>query len=739
MGQKPSAMPAVQQHPEPSPMQSQGSPTLKQRRYTIQTSDNPWVPARHNTGLHEDLEEGVRRAERSLTNGLDFARDPGNRPGERHPHEKRHYRGLDPNTKGLSIKHRKHFSLRSHHGHFDFGHHHRRQPIARKWGILRKRITAVIACINTGLVGYIVGVYAGEVPRIQYNVVDEKHYIIQGNIYLYIGLAISTFLFWPLPLLHGRKPYTLAALAFTLPLQFPQAVIVEGVRQPTDAGYRMGLLLVRFFTGLALGFANVNFITTILDLFGASLQSKRPHQELVLINDVRRQGGGMGLWLGLWTWSFIASIAIGFMTGAGIIQSLNPAWGFYVVVIIVASVLVLNVMAPEPRRSAYRRSMTNHYDDEKEKYTRRIARGEIKLHTSSEGPMWWGEEVYAGVKLSMRMFFQRGFMVLAFYVGWIYAQIVLVIIVSSLSHHILQRTDPSSQLLGALLSRNYKWQPKYVGAGVMSIAIGALLAVPLSKANLFSRDRKQGPRTDSMTFQEHMTWSSHLLRRIVFMLVLPFAGLAYTLASPGRKVHYTVPIIFAGLLGFLSNLAIAECYGLIMETFDTSDLQPGANSRHRLQSLAPEVSRRRTNYSSFPRVTAGIFLSQTIAFLLAAAATGIGGAMTRNLGAQKATGVTAGILLFLTLLLTAALARFKSVQVIPNGAFGSRKTSAAAGPFAHVEDEYWKPVIIGNPSGKMRRMSLLELGGMSRWTEIRRLNNLLRETNGSSGNRSPDS
>jgi len=138
----------------------------------------------------------------------------------------------------------------------------------------------------------------------------------------------------------------------------------------------------------------------------------------------------MGLWLGLWTWSFIGSIAIGFMTGAGIIHSLNPAWGFYVVVIVSATVLVLNVMAPEPRRSAYRRSLTHHYDDGKEKYTRRIARGEIKLHLSSEGPMWWGEEVLAGLKLSLRMFFQRGFMVLALYVGWIYAQIVLVIIVS---------------------------------------------------------------------------------------------------------------------------------------------------------------------------------------------------------------------------------------------------------------------------------------------------------------------
>ena len=34
-------------------------------------------------------------------------------------------------------------------------------------------------------------------------------------------------------------------------------------------------------------------------------------------------------------------------------------------------------------------------------------------------------------------------------------------------------------------------------------------------------------------------------------------------------------------------------------------------------------------------------------------------------------------------------------------------------------------MIIGNPSGTTRRISLLELGNMSRWTEIRQRNKLL--------------
>ena len=113
-----------------------------------------------------------------------------------------------------------------------------------------------------------------------------------------------------------------------------------------------------------------------------------------------------------------------------------------------------------------------------------------------------------------------------------------------------------------------------------------------------------------------------------------------------------------------------------METFDTSDLQPGVNSRHRLQSLAPNVARRRTVNSSYPRVTAGILVAHSLGFLLAAAGTGVGGAVVRGVGAQKATGITAGILFGLTILLTMALWRYKSVQVIPNSLFGAAGSQA---------------------------------------------------------------
>lgn len=332
-------------------------------------------------------------------------------------------------TKQDSIRkgRRSHISIKEPQG-FSLSRSHKRAPIARDWSDSRKRWTATIACLSTALIGIIIGIYAGEVPAIQYAIVDEHHYTILGNVVFFIGLAITTVVFFPLPLLHGRKPYTLAALAILLPLQFPQALAVNAQRTPSVATYRVGLLLSRSIAGLVAGLANINFLSTLLDLFGASLQSSNPHEEEVDLNDVRRHGGGMGMWLGIWTWCFIGSIGIGFLIGAAIISRLDVSWGFWITIILTAAVLVLNVLAPETRRSAYRRSMAEVQNGDE--VSRRIARGEIKMHLDATGPIYWWEEVTAGLRLCMRMLKQPGFAILSLYLGWIYGQIVIVIVVS---------------------------------------------------------------------------------------------------------------------------------------------------------------------------------------------------------------------------------------------------------------------------------------------------------------------
>ncbi|TDZ26112.1 hypothetical protein Cob_v000266 [Colletotrichum orbiculare MAFF 240422] len=448
-----------------------------------------------------------------------------------------------------------------------------------------------------------------------------------------------------------------------------------------------------------------------------------PHQEVVDDYDVRRHGGGMGVWLGIWTWCYVASLAFGFLIGACTIDRLPPAWGFYISIILVAVVLLLSSLCPEVRRSPFRRSVAEVRTGTD--ISRRVARGEVKMHRVKDGPKWWGQEVYHGVALSFEMLRQPGFAILAVYSGWIYAQIVLIIV-----------------LLGSLSSKLYKMRSPYVGLMVAALALGGIAAIPFQKASFLSRARHTQVNTSRMTFDKQMTWTSHLLRRTVFAIGLPAAGIIYAFVSTGPPMHPSAPAIVAGGIGFLSCLAISECNGLVMETFDTSDLQPGMTGRPRGNS--DEAARKKKNYSSYPRVTAGFAVCHTFGFIFAAGATALGGMAQRNLGQRWATGVVAGILLILTVLLLLVLVRFKEVLIIPESKSGEmdkwtaarreslkRRQSMSADEIddkaLFALEEPWRPVIVGNPTDKTRRVNVLELGGMSRFHEIRKRNELVDE------------
>ncbi|KAK2065282.1 MFS general substrate transporter [Colletotrichum caudatum] len=611
------------------------------------------------------------------------------------------------NSRGISLRGKSHVSLNGVQA-FSLAKSKRRQPIARDWSPVRKRAIAAVACISTALIGLIIGIYAGLVPSLQYYILDTSHSIINGNVGCFLGMAIPTFFCWPLPLVHGRKPYITSGLVLSMPLLFPQALA------------RMVLLVSRGFMGVCLGFASMNFHSILTDLFGASLMSSNPHQEVVDDFDVRRHGGGMGVWLGICTWCYIASLGFGFLIGAAVIDQLQPAWGFYVSIILVAVALLLNTLCPEVRRSAFRRSVVEVRTGTD--ITRRVARGEIMMHRVKTGPRWWGQELYHGVALCFEMLRQPGFAIIAVYSGWIYAQVVLVIV-----------------LLGSLSSRFYRMRSPYVGLMVAAMAFGAVIAIPFQKASYFSRARHTQVNTSRLTFDKQITWTSHLLRRSVFAIGLPLAGLVYTLVSTGPPMHPSAPAIVAAAIGFLSCLAISECNGLIMETFDTSDLQPGIVGRVLGNS---DIARRKKNYSAYPRVTAGFAVCHTLGYIFAAGATALGGMAQRNLGQRAATGVVAGILFLLTVVLLLALVRFKEVVIIPESKTEEmdkwtaarrqsikRRDSLPAGTVDDkdviAEEEPWRPFIVGNPTSKTRRVNVLELGSMSRFTEIRKRNKLI--------------
>ncbi|KAJ9497821.1 hypothetical protein LTR99_007458 [Exophiala xenobiotica] len=567
-------------------------------------------------------------------------------------------------------------------------------PVARNWPDSRKRFAALVSCINTACLGLIIGIYAGEVPAIQYVVVDLNRRVIFGNVFLYCGLVIPTLVCWPLPLLHGRKPYTIAALVLALCLQIPQGIMVISFRSPDVERYRVILLLARGLSGFVFGFANINNLGTLLDVFGASLQSSKSHEGLANPYDVRRHGGGMGVWLAIWSWCTTGSIALGFVIGAFIISGAAVDWGFWVSLTLLMGVLLLNVIAPEVRRSAFRRTIAE-IIGEGGSFSR-VARGEVKLHLTGNGPYWWGEEVKAGLQLTWKMIKQPGFLILSIYAAWAYAQFTLILM-----------------LLGALTSTLYRYRPVDVGLCVLSLVIGSALAIPFQKASWFSRARYYPPRTNSMTLQKALPWTSHTIRRALVMVFLPLAAIAYALTSRGPSFPVAVPCVFAGCVAWASALAIGECYALMMQTFDVSDLQPGMTGRPVRKSVVMRYREQRTNFSSYPRVSAGIAVTQSLKFVFGAVSVGICGRVERRYGAMQAALIVSGVLLTLILLLTAVLVRWKSVQMIP-----SRRGHS------DEEESAWEPVVLGHSNGLTRKISLLEAGDQSRWSEIRRRNRL---------------
>ncbi|KZL83183.1 polyamine transport protein [Colletotrichum incanum] len=132
-------------------------------------------------------------------------------------------------SRGISLRGKSHVSLRGMQA-FSLAKSKRRQPIARDWSPVRKRAIAAVACISTALIGIIIGIYAGLVPSLQYYILDTSHSIINGNVGCFLGMAIPTFFCWPLPLMHGRKPYITSSLVLSMPLLFPQALAVSAQR-----------------------------------------------------------------------------------------------------------------------------------------------------------------------------------------------------------------------------------------------------------------------------------------------------------------------------------------------------------------------------------------------------------------------------------------------------------------------------------------------------------------------------
>ena len=200
------------------------------------------------------------------------------------------------------------------------------------------------------------------------------------------------------------------------------------------------------------------------------------------------------------------------------------------------------------------------------------------------------------------------------------------------------------------------------------------------------------------------------------MIVLPVSTGAFAGSSLGPPLSIAAPCVMAGLVGFFTTMATAECLSLAMETFDTSDLQPGMTGRPIRGSVDEQYLSQRTNFSCHPRVCAAFAVMQTVGYVLAAAATALTGSIDRHEGTVWATTGVAIISFGLTLLLTIVLLKWKKLQMIPDGpeTFDQLRRVSTS----------WTPITIGRGRSKFRRLNILEMGRMTRYTEIRRRNRL---------------
>lgn len=318
------------------------------------------------------------------------------------------------------------------------------------WGLPKKRYAAGVHCGVILLLGFIIGCYGGESAAIRASLGITTSLTSMGNILFILGVAIPSLLFWPLSLLHGRKPYVLVSIALTIPLQLPQALSLPPHTIPSQgrsmAPFVACILVFRAISGFVLGFASMNVLATLIDLFGPDtgaccrggvvFNSSIPieGQDQFHLVPGGEAGARIGIWLGIWAWLFFAFGGVGYLIGQLIVSRSSPAWGFWIVAIMATGLLILVWLTPEVRPPWKKQRLINRRragwkGDEEKQYE---DRGEITMVVSGASPKWWWEEVRAGVVLSWRMCHQLGFLVVATYVGWTAGEVVMVFNVSPL-------------------------------------------------------------------------------------------------------------------------------------------------------------------------------------------------------------------------------------------------------------------------------------------------------------------
>ncbi|KAF8254038.1 hypothetical protein K440DRAFT_673713 [Wilcoxina mikolae CBS 423.85] len=597
-------------------------------------------------------------------------------------------------------------------------------PIPRRykggweWSLWSKRFTATIACGVVGLIGWIVRSYYAELPQIEEHLEISPNIASLGNSMFFLGLAIPTSILWPLPLLHGRKPYLLLSISLLLPLQLPQALSLPPYTTDSQTWdrsmqpYVACLLFFRSISGLILGFAFMNGFATILDLFGPDtgaccrggvvFNNRVPLEGQNQYNAVTGGEAGVrtGIWVGVFTWMFVASPGLGYLFGKIAVATTTPAWGFWTVAILTGFILALILVAPEVRppwktirigRSASRRGQRPAIAGIAGSEV--VERGEIKMVMFGSSPRWWWEEVFAGFLLTWKMMHQYGFLLLAVYFGWVFGHLVLVMM-----------------LLASLIDFEYKFAPTDIGLAIFAFPLGALLVIPTQLSMFYLTNfRHRSSVTMHNSNYGHTNVGQHPYRWALRIgaIMLPLSSILLAISASG-STHFMVPVFFAAVVSFSGALVVAESYIILMDNFDISDLpEPSLNSGSgsisqganltgnphgtpRPMSLHPSDDE--SFATSHPCLSSGLAICHGLAFLFAAMAVGVSTHIVEGIGIRKGLSVYSAVTCIVTIGLAYALWRNKEVRLVE--------------------------VFNDNEQERNAKVSLLQRSWGSRWTEV---------------------
>lgn len=143
-----------------------------------------------------------------------------------------------------------------------------------------------------------------------------------------------------------------------------------------------------------------------------------------------------------------------------------------------------------------------------------------------------------------------------------------------------------------------------------------------------------------------------------------------------------VPVFMAALLSYSGTLVLAECYLILLDNYDISDLPepfltPGSGSvthgiastgrlpgTHRPASIHPTLSGEGSFTTSHPCLSSGLAIFHGLAFLFAAMAVGVSTHIVDGIGVRKGLGVYSGVTCAVTLALGLVLWRSKEVPLV---------------------------------------------------------------------------